>query len=55
MNERMNAILDVLEPQRSEKGTGLRKVTEAKEKLARGLGEPGKGVGEAEDFGNCSG
>lgn len=43
MNERMNAILDVLEPQRSEKGTGLRKVTEAKEKLARELGEPGQG------------
>lgn len=35
----MNVILDVLEPQRSEKGTGPRKVTEAKENLARGLGE----------------
>lgn len=37
----MNAIFDVLEPQRSEKGTGLKKVTGAKKSWQRGWGSRG--------------
>lgn len=37
----MNATFDILEPQRSEKGTGLRKVTEAKKSWQGGWGSRG--------------